>query len=246
MTLPVESSIERRLLLNFRADPTIVAALLPEGFRPLVVRGWAVVGICMLRLTRIRPAGSPRWVGLSSENAAHRIAVEWCTDRRVEVGVFVPRRDTSSTVGALLGGRLLDGVLQKSRFHVEDRRDYFSAQVIGKDGLLVEVVAHEAGSFHSELFDDVDEASEFFQRGCVAFSPNLRRRAIEGVALESPAWAGVGVDVETIRSSVLSDESLFPRGAVTFDSALMVRDLAVTWRPAGDRPSTSFSAVNTR
>lgn len=70
MTLPVESSIERRLLLNFRADPTIVAALLPEGFRPLVVRNWAVVGICMLRLTRIRPAGSPRWVGLSSENAA--------------------------------------------------------------------------------------------------------------------------------------------------------------------------------
>jgi hypothetical protein len=46
-------------------------------FRPQLVHGWAVAGICLIRLGRLRPSRVPSAVGLRSENAAHRIAVEW-------------------------------------------------------------------------------------------------------------------------------------------------------------------------
>lgn len=37
----------------------------------------AIVGICLIRLKNIKPKGFLDFLGLSSENGAHRIAVEW-------------------------------------------------------------------------------------------------------------------------------------------------------------------------
>src|SRR5450631_100992 len=80
MRLPaLEGVIDRRLLVNYRVDPEIAARWLPAPFRPQLVNGFAVAGICLIRLVKLRPVGAPRWAGLTSENAAHRIAVEWPT-----------------------------------------------------------------------------------------------------------------------------------------------------------------------
>ena len=88
MRLPrITSEIERRLLVNYRADPDVVARLLPEPFRPQLADGAAVVGICLIRLGATRPVGFPRWIGLRSENAAHRIAVEWDEPAGTRTGV---------------------------------------------------------------------------------------------------------------------------------------------------------------
>jgi hypothetical protein len=92
----VHGVIRRRLLVNFRVDPAVVAALLPAPFRPKRHDGWAVAGICLIRLEEIRPKGFPRLAGLSSENAAHRIAVEWDEGGTTREGVYIPRRDTGS------------------------------------------------------------------------------------------------------------------------------------------------------
>ena len=107
LRLPViEGIIKRRLRINFRADPDIVQALLPAGFRPKCHGPYAIVGICLIRLEDIRPRGVPALVpGLSSENAAHRIAVEWTEGNGEErEGVYIPRRDTNSALNALAGG----------------------------------------------------------------------------------------------------------------------------------------------
>src|SRR5882757_5239213 len=69
--------IERRMLVNFRVRPDVVRPLLPEFFRPKLVNGWAMAGICLIRLKNMRPHGFPAACGLTSQNAAHRIAVEW-------------------------------------------------------------------------------------------------------------------------------------------------------------------------
>ncbi|WP_218137711.1 hypothetical protein [Streptomyces sp. 2131.1] len=42
-----------------------------------MLHGHAVTGICLLRLGSVRPVRAPKALGLRSENAAHRIAVEW-------------------------------------------------------------------------------------------------------------------------------------------------------------------------
>src|SRR5271155_3843938 len=98
LTDAVACTIERRLLVNYRIDPELVARQLPEPLRPQLVSGWAVGGVCFIRLAGLRPNHFPSAVGIKTENVAHRFAVEWDDETRTQVGVFIPRRDTNSRV----------------------------------------------------------------------------------------------------------------------------------------------------
>lgn len=107
MKIPViRGVIDRRILVNYRVTPDVISARLPPPFRPKLHRGWGVAGICLIRLRGVRPRWVPSWAGISSENAAHRIAVEWGDADRTLEGVYVARRDTSSRLNACAGGRL--------------------------------------------------------------------------------------------------------------------------------------------
>jgi uncharacterized protein YqjF (DUF2071 family) len=65
MRIPViKGTIKRRLLVNFRADPAVVQRILPQPFRPKLHRGRSLVGICLIRLEQIRPAGLPVVISL--------------------------------------------------------------------------------------------------------------------------------------------------------------------------------------
>src|SRR5881397_881761 len=102
VSLPsIEGTIRRQLLVNFKVEPDVMQALLPAPFRPKLHGDYAIAGICLIRLEHIRPAGVPRRLGLSSENAAHRVAVLWDENERVREGVYIPRRDSSSLVNRL-------------------------------------------------------------------------------------------------------------------------------------------------
>src|SRR4051794_8316172 len=104
MKIPViRGVIDRRILVNYHVDPKVLAPLLPPPFRPKVVQGVGMVGICLIRLKKVRPTFLPSWLGIASENAAHRTAGEW-DDGTAREGVYVRRRDTSSRLNALAGG----------------------------------------------------------------------------------------------------------------------------------------------
>src|SRR5690554_1565673 len=78
MKIPtIHGIIERRMLVNYIAEPNVVERILPKPFRPKLFEGKAIVGICLIRLKNIKPKGFPNFVGVNSENGAHRIAVEW-------------------------------------------------------------------------------------------------------------------------------------------------------------------------
>jgi uncharacterized protein YqjF (DUF2071 family) len=67
MRIPVmAATVERRLLLNYRVDPAVVAPLLPAPLRPRLAGGAAVAGVCLIRLGDLRPAGLPVAVGVPS------------------------------------------------------------------------------------------------------------------------------------------------------------------------------------
>src|SRR6187397_1261866 len=110
MKIPIiEGIIERRVLVNFTADPDVVQKIIPRPFRVKVYKDKAIVGICLIRLKHIRPKRFPKFFGISSENGAHRIAVEWENNNKIEQGVFIPRRDTSSYLNSMAGGRIFPG-----------------------------------------------------------------------------------------------------------------------------------------
>src|SRR5678816_666686 len=97
MRMPnVHGVIRRRLLVNFRVDPAVIRRWLPSPFQPKLQDGHAVAGICLIRLEQIRPKFVPSVLGISSENAAHRIAVTWEDATGPHEGVYIPRRDSNS------------------------------------------------------------------------------------------------------------------------------------------------------
>ena len=122
MRIPImRGTIDRRILVNYRVDPNVLSPILPNPFRPQIVNGYGIAGICLIRLKNIRPQLLPAFAGIGSENAAHRIAVEWEQSDEGHVGVDVPRRDTSSRLNTLAGGRFFPGVHHHARFHSEEQ-----------------------------------------------------------------------------------------------------------------------------
>ena len=88
MRVPViRGIIDRRIPVNFHVAPEALEKVLP-ACRPQLINAWGIAGICLIRLKEIRPRSLPRIVGLSSENAAHRIAVQWDDNDSCRSSVF--------------------------------------------------------------------------------------------------------------------------------------------------------------
>lgn len=60
----IKATIQRRFLVNYRIDPSALAAVVPAPFRPQVVAGYGIGAICPIRLGQVRPAGGPAAVGM--------------------------------------------------------------------------------------------------------------------------------------------------------------------------------------
>jgi Uncharacterized conserved protein (COG2071) len=237
---PLKGVIERRLLVNYRADPEAVAAQLPPGFRPQLVDGAAVAGICLVRFGALRPPGvSPR-LGLRSENAAHRFAVEWDTDAGAKTGVYISRRFSDALVNVLAGGRLYPGVHHRADFQVDETPREVRVAFTARDGSgSVAVEVERSETLHSSLFADLHEASEFFRLGSAGLSPALAPRTVEGLELHAKGWAVHPLAVRSARSSLFDDPAAFPPGSIQLDCALLMLDTPVVWRTL---PSRSWSA----
>lgn len=92
------------MLVNFCVEPEVICRVLPKKFHLKLHKGFAIAGICLIRLEQMRPKYVPALFGASSENAAHRIAVLWeGEDGQTREGVFIVRRDTNSVVNTLAG-----------------------------------------------------------------------------------------------------------------------------------------------
>jgi Uncharacterized conserved protein (COG2071) len=224
--------IERRLLINYRVDAGAVGRILPPPFRPQLVGGVGMAGICMIRLGHLRPVGMPRAIGLTTENAAHRVAVEWDGPDGPRPGVYIPRRDTASGLTVLLGGRLFPGEHHRAHFDVDEGEGRYEVSFTSVDGTAhVAVTAELAADLASgSVFASLAEASTFFEAAPLGYSASRRPECFEGLELRCGPWNLEPLLVEHAESSFFEDGALFPSGAVEFDSALVMRDVPATWR----------------
>lgn len=236
MLLPeIKGVIERRILVNFRASPAVVQSLLPAPFRLQLQRGYAVVGICLIRLSRVRPAGAPVVLGISSENAAHRIAVEWVDELgELRQGVYIPRRDTNSWINSSVGGRLFPGEHHRSDFQVTDEDGRIGFNMRSRDGSVsIRLRAAEHGTFPADsCFRSLEESSRFFEGGSLGYSVTRHPGRYDGLRLLTDAWLVRPLSVQEVTSSYFSDLARFPAGSIEFDHALLIRNVAHSWRAA--------------
>lgn len=232
----VRGLIRRRILVNYRVEPNILADLLPTPFRPQLVGGCGMAGICLIRLAEVRPRGFPATLGFSSENAAHRIAVEWSEGGTLRRGVFVPRRDTNSHWNTLVGGRLFPGVHHHATFTVHETQSHYSVAFRSDDGQSAVTIQGSIGCKlpSSSAFGTLATASEFFQRGSIGYSPTTDGQALQGLELRCCEWSVTPLEIESVQSSFFENESLFPPGSVEFDCALLMRNIQHEWQGRPD------------
>lgn len=232
MKIPtILGTIDRRILINYQVDKDVLTKYLPEPFLPKLINDKGVVGICLIRLKNIRPKGFPKTVGISSENGAHRIAVEWTENGETKEGVFIPRRDTSSKLNSLVGGHIFPGVHHLAYFSVDEKEGSYSVQFKSEDETFLSVKAKETTDWNNNsIFDSLDCASDFFRKGSVGYSQSKNGETFDGLELKAYEWHVRPLTVLEVRSSFFEDERVFPKGTVKFDNALLMKSIEHEWK----------------
>ncbi|MEM1228214.1 MAG: DUF2071 domain-containing protein [Planctomycetota bacterium] len=237
MQIPViRGVIDRRILANFHIDSDVMTRMLPSPFRPKLVNDHAIGGICLIRLKAIRPRFMPIPWGIRSENAAHRIAVEWDVDGQRHEGVYIPRRDTDSRLNAWAGGTIFPGIHHHAVFTVKELGNHYSISMRSDDGQASVRVDGSVGEQlpSSSVFSSLGEASRFFENGSLGYSATHNDSRFDGLELRCQKWHVEPIEVDHVESSYFEDESQFPPGSVEFDCALLMRGVRHEWHGRND------------
>lgn len=235
MKIPtIKGIIDRRMLINFTIDMDVAKKIIPAPFTPKNVNGKAIAGICLIRLKDVRPKGLPAFMGIGSENGAHRFAVEWMENGELKEGVYIPRRDTSSFFNAMVGGRVFPGKHYHAKFDVCEQDDNYHVAFKSSDNAIVSVDARLTGSFNPEsIFKGLSTASDFFKAGSMGYSPNGKK--YDGLLLNTYRWEVKPLEVTSIKSSFFENEQVFPKGSVQFDNALLMTNIEHEWSSVKDK-----------
>jgi uncharacterized protein YqjF (DUF2071 family) len=237
MKLPViQGVIRRRILANFRVNPEVMQRQLPARFRPKLQNGFAVAGICLIRLEHIRPKFVPASIGLSSENAAHRVAVLWEEDGVTREGVFISRRDTNSQLNHLVGGRIFPGEHHQASFEITETGADISLSLESADSAVVVKLEGTTASAlpPTSIFSSLAEASAFFEAGSLGYSVTREPNRLDGLNLKTDGWQVEPLEITSVSSSYFADETKFPAGSVEFDHALIMKNVEHEWHSADD------------
>ncbi len=236
MKIPtLQGIIKRRILVNYRAEPKAIQKILPPCFRPKLHDGRAVAGICLIRLEHIRPKYAPEFVGISSENAAHRIAVLWEDESgERQEGVYIPRRDTNSFINHVAGGALFPGEHNAADFKVTESEREINFAMRSKDGAIEVKLTGEVSENLPEnsIFSSIAEASEFFEKGSLGYSVMKDGKELDGITLQIRNWKVEALNLDAVESNYYENENAFPKGSIEFDHALLMRNIAHEWHSA--------------
>jgi len=237
-TPKIKGIIDRRILINYQVDKEVLENYLPKPFKPKLVNGKGIAGICLIRLKEIRPKGLPKQFGISSENGAHRIAVEWTKNGDLKEGVYIPRRDTSSRLNSLAGGTIFPGIHHLAKFTINETDGNYKVAFISDDQTSLSIEAKETDKWNEEsVFENLNCVSDFLKKGSVGYSPD--ENDFEGLELKVHNWKVSLLDVNKVKSSFFEDEAIFPKGSVKFDNALLMKDIDHEWIGLGKIKATT-------
>jgi len=203
----------------------------------------------MIRFKHLRPRFSPAWLGLSSENAAHRIAVEWEQDGELREGVFIPRRDTNSWFNKRFGGRFFPGIFEGSRFETRETASSVVIRIVRADGgTEIAFTGHAIEALPAaSIFPSLQAAAGFFSLGATGYSATHVEGHYHGMELHSLDWTVAPVAIDSAESCFFDDRERFPAGSIEPDCALIMRGIKHEWHSKPDLfASETGSSLTTR
>ena len=230
----IEGVIDRRILVNYRIDPYYLKKTLPHPFKPRLVNGYGLGGICLIRFKKMRPTWLPSVMGTSSENGTHRFCVEWKKNGRLYSGVYVKKRFTNSRLHEFGGEKIFPGKLVFSDFKVSEKNGCYSVSFKSKGGEYAYVEAYETDQFSTNsLFKNIKEASKDFKKDQIGYSPDRQKNQFKGVKLNTDKWVVSPLALKGCKSSLFSDPDIFPEGSVEVDHVLLMKNIKHSWENVG-------------
>ena len=81
------------------------------------------------------------------------------------------------------------------------------------------------------VFSTIEEASEFFEKDNVGYSPSSDndKGTHQGVKLNTKNWKVSPLNVIKAYSSLFSNELIFPSGCAQIDHSLLMKDINHDW-----------------
>jgi hypothetical protein len=233
MKLPIiEGIIKRRILINFQLEPDVISKHLPPIFKPKVVQGKSIIGVCLIRLEQIHPKRIPIPLGIFSENAAHRIAVQWNDENgKLCDGVYIFRRDSNSLLNYLLGGRLFPGEHHKAKFIVKDKNQQIDFRMISSNpNVNIQFEARYSDQLpKSSIFKSIEEISGFFKSGSVGYSPLIGKNCFQGMCLIPHEWNMTPLECNNLELSYFRETLGISDNEIKLDSMVIMRDIPHEW-----------------
>lgn len=231
--LPMITGIlERRILLNYSLDPEYLKKFLPAPFKPRLFNGVGVGGICMIRFAGLRPKFVPKFMGIDSENAAHRIAVEWEIKGQKFEGVYIPKRNTASRLNYFTGGRIFPGIFQMSQFDINEQGENYQLKITpkGQNQHLVDFHGEVSQQLSAKsIFPDLKAASDFFAKGAIGYSLSADQSHFQGMELRMLDWDIQAMNIKKASVHLFEDSASFPTGTAKLDSAMLMKNLRHEW-----------------
>ena len=86
----------------------------------------------------------------------------------------------------------------------------------------------------TSVFSSLADASAFFQAGALGYSVTQQNGVYQGMELRCRTWDAQPVEIDEAASSYYDDPKVFPKGSITYDCTLLMRDIAHEWHGQRD------------
>ena len=105
-------------------------------------------------------------------------------------GVFISRRDTSSRLNQMLGGRVFPGEHHHAEFDVaDDGPEICFSMRLADDEVTLDLEGRTAAGLPSDsIFKSLEDSSNFFEGGSVGYSVTAENDRLDGLKLETNDW----------------------------------------------------------
>ena len=137
----------------------------------------------------------------------------------------MPQRRGASWLAIAAGGRIFPGVHGYGRFEGSKSESRICIAVTPRNTTGIADVA-VTGTFASDLFPTIADASRFVQAGAIGWSPTRNGLGQQGLHLTTDSWRVDAGEVLEVQSSFF--DALRP-GSAPLDSMLVMREVPITW-----------------
>ena len=79
------------------------------------------------------------------------------------------------------------------------------------------------------IFNSLQEASDFFEKGSLGYSSNKSETNLDGIFLKIDDWQVSSLEITSVHSSFYNDETIFPKDSIKFDHALLMQNIEHEW-----------------